>query len=257
MKGNNIQYASEIFSCEQKDKFAVLTLQEQAFEITTDLQVRKDYFSVLEAVEHSPEVLGLVQINSTEHGAQKHLEFLKSVRGGGIDIKSRPPEFLKRFTHSIDQITLKFANYTKPLIAGINGVSGLEYLGYTLAFDFRIATPNTSFMLPNLSLGLPPSGPLVFNLVRYLGPGKASEIIFSGQQPLSASEAQKLGLITSVVSEDELEQRCLEKLEELSAFPSIALSATRRMIQPEPAEIELFLRKSFDGVWAALMQMNK
>ena len=65
--------------------------------------MRKDYFSVLEAVEHSPEVLGLVQINSTEHpGAEKHLEFLKSVMGGGIDIKSRPPEFLKRFTHSID-----------------------------------------------------------------------------------------------------------------------------------------------------------
>ena len=151
---------------------------------------------------------------------------------------------------------MKFANYTKPLIARINGLTGLEYLGYTLAFDFRIATPNTSFLFPNLRLGFPPSGPLVFNLVRHLGPGKASEIIFSGQ-PFSVSEAQKLGLITNVVSEDELEQRCLEKLEELSSFPSIALSAARRMIQPEPAEIELFLRKSVDGVWTEMMQMDK
>lgn len=257
MKGNNIQYASEVFSCEQKDKFAVLTLQEQAFEIATNLQVRKEYFSVLEAVEHSPEVRGLVQINSTEYpGAEKYLEFLKSVMGGGTDIKSSPPQFLKRFTHSIGQITMKFVNYTKPLIAGINGTVGLEYLGYSMGFDFRIATPNTSFMFPNLSLGFPPSAPLVFHLVRYLGPAKASEIIFSGQ-PLSASEAQKLGLITNVVSENELEQRCLEKLKELSAFPSIALSATRRMLQPEPAELELFFRKSLDGVWTALMKMRK
>jgi len=45
MKGDNIQYASEVFSCEQKDKFAILTLQEQALRIATDLQVREDYFS--------------------------------------------------------------------------------------------------------------------------------------------------------------------------------------------------------------------
>jgi len=248
MKGDNIQYASEVFSCEQKDKFAILTLQEQALRIATDLQVREDYFSVLAAVERSPEVLGLVQINSTAFlDSEKYREFLKSVMGGDIDMKSRPPKFLKRLKHTIAQITLKYANYTKPMIAGINGVTTLEYLGVTLSFDFRFATPNTSFMYPNLSLGFPPSGPLAFHLVRYLGPGKASEIFLSGQ-PLSASEAQQLGLITTVVSEDELEQRCLEKLEELSAFPSIALSATRRMIRPEPGEIELFLKRSFGRV---------
>ncbi|MBE9534786.1 MAG: enoyl-CoA hydratase/isomerase family protein [Proteobacteria bacterium] len=257
MKRESIQYESEAFSCEQRGKFAILTMQEQAFKIATDLQVREDYFSVLAAVERSPEVLGLMQMNAIAFPDDKeYREFIRSIMGGDMDTRSRPPVFLKRFAHSLGQITLKAANFTKPLIGGINGVTTLEYLGLTLPFDFRFATQNTSFTFPNLSLGFPPSGPLAFYLVRYVGPGKALEIFLSGQ-PLSASEAQKLGLITAVVSGDELEQRCSEKLEELSAFSSIAVSATRSMVQPEPAELELFLRRSFDSVWTSLMQMNK
>ena len=61
MKRESIQYESEAFSCEQRGKFAILTMQEKAFDIATNLSLREDYFSVLEAVESSPEVLGLVQ----------------------------------------------------------------------------------------------------------------------------------------------------------------------------------------------------
>ena len=243
MKRESIQYESEAFSCEQSGKFAILTMQEKAFDMATNLQLREDYFSVLEAVESSPEVLGLVQMKTHEFiDDEKYREFIRIIMGDGSDTGSTQRGFLRqRFSNLLGRMILKAANFTKPLIGGISGVTTLEYLGLTLPFDFRFATQNTSFTFPNLSLGLPPSELLAFYLVRYVGPGKALEILLSGQ-PLSALEAQELGLITAVVSEDELEQRCLEKLEEINAFSSTALSATKSMVQPKPAELELFLK---------------
>ena len=166
MKRESIQYESEAFSCEQRGKFAILTMQEKAFDMATNLQLREDYFSVLEAVESSPEVLGLVQIKSLEFiDNKKYREFIQIIMGDGSDTGSTHRGFLRqRFSNLLGRMILKAANFTKPLIGGISGVTTLEYLALTLPFDFRFATQNTSFTFPNLSFGLTPSELLAFYL---------------------------------------------------------------------------------------------
>jgi 2-(1,2-epoxy-1,2-dihydrophenyl)acetyl-CoA isomerase len=128
----------------------------------------------------------------------------------------------------------------------MNGNIGPETFGYSMAYDFRLATRGTSFNFPNLHLGFPHSGALSYFLVRNIGQAKAVELLLT-KTTISAVEALDLGLITQLVSEEELEYQCIEKLNEVSKFPSYAIAETRRLLQPDFSELQEHIKTSLDS----------
>ena len=90
----------------------------------------------------------------------------------------------------------------KPVIAAVNGMAVGGGFEIVLAADLVVAAEHARFWLPEASLGLVPDSGSV-RLPRMLPPVVANEILYAGRR-LDAAEAQRWGLVNSVVGASEL-----------------------------------------------------
>jgi enoyl-CoA hydratase len=93
---------------------------------------------------------------------------------------------------------------SKPTLAVLNGPA--REAGCTIAFmcDMILAAESASIGFPAIDRGIVPAYHLV-HLPRVVGRAKAFEICFSGD-PVSAAEAERLGIFNQVVPDAELEE---------------------------------------------------
>ena len=90
----------------------------------------------------------------------------------------------------------------KPVICAVNGMAvggGFEIM---LAADLVVAAEHARFWLPEASLGIVPDTASV-RLPRMLPPVVANEMLYAGRR-MDAAEAQRWGLVNSVVEADNL-----------------------------------------------------
>jgi enoyl-CoA hydratase/carnithine racemase len=111
-------------------------------------------------------------------------------------------------------------------IAGYCLGGGFELV---LATDFRIADSTAVFGLPEVALGILPSWGGTQRLVQLLGVPAAKELILLRER-VSASEAQRLGLLTELVDEGGALARSLELADHLAGLPPLAVNVTREVI---------------------------
>ncbi len=90
----------------------------------------------------------------------------------------------------------------KPVIAAVNGMAVGGGFEIVLAADLVVAAEHARFWLPEASLGLVPDSGSV-RLPRMLPPVVANEILYAGRR-LDAAEAQRWGLVNSVVAASDL-----------------------------------------------------
>lgn len=91
----------------------------------------------------------------------------------------------------------------KPVLAAINGTCVGGGLELALACHIRVAAAEAQLGLPEIKLGLIPGFGGTQRLPRIVGPSKAAEMILTGVS-LSAEEALRIGLLSHVVSPQEL-----------------------------------------------------
>jgi 2-(1,2-epoxy-1,2-dihydrophenyl)acetyl-CoA isomerase len=77
--------------------------------------------------------------------------------------------------------------------------------------------------------GLHPTGALPFFLPRYVGQGKAAEIILKGE-PLGAADALELGLVTEVLPADDFERRCVKALQPWCELPGEVILSSKLLL---------------------------
>lgn len=131
----------------------------------------------------------------------------------GADIKDFPE--LKRengieLVKKGQAIFQKIADLDQPVIAAIDGFALGGGLELALACDIRIASANSQVGFPEVKLGILPGYGGTQRLPRLIGPGKAKQIIFSGEF-LSAEEAKAVGILEEVT-----EGSALDKAKELA-----------------------------------------
>ena len=114
----------------------------------------------------------------------------------------------------------------KPVIAMVNGHAHGAGFDTSLACDFRIASQEATFCQAYILRGLA-SGTAM--LPRYVGIGKATELLFTGRQ-LSAKEAEELGLVNKVVPAAELESATREFAEQLAQGATKAMGLVKRAL---------------------------
>jgi 2-(1,2-epoxy-1,2-dihydrophenyl)acetyl-CoA isomerase len=96
--------------------------------------------------------------------------------------------------------------------------------GAALAFaaDFRIGGPSTGFLMAFAGVGLAADSGASWTLQRLVGYAKATELLLLAQ-PIDVTEADRLGLLTQVVSTDDEVLTAAQALaDRLAAGPTVA-----------------------------------
>ena len=114
-------------------------------------------------------------------------------------------------------------------VAAVNGIAAGAGLSLALACDLRFATPDAKFSAPWIKLGLVPDWGASFWLPRLVGVGMALEIVTSGAA-VDAKRANRIGLITGIVSDEDFQSAVQERVIELGAARQ-AVAHAKRLIR--------------------------
>ena len=117
----------------------------------------------------------------------------------------------------------------QPVIAAIHGwcLGG----GFELALfsDLRIATPETMFSFPEMTLGAYPGAGAAIALPRLIGLGRAKDIFFTARR-VPAEEALTLGIVEWVVPRAELLAKAFALADQIKRSSPLGLAGVKQMV---------------------------
>jgi enoyl-CoA hydratase/carnithine racemase len=121
-------------------------------------------------------------------------------------------------------------DFDKPLIAAVQGAAiggGTTMLTHC---DFVYAGESAKFQMPFVNLALVPEFGSSFSIPARIGHIRAAELILLGL-PFDARKAADLGLVTQVVSDQNLLATASETARKLAAKPAGALQASKKLMK--------------------------
>ncbi|HXC38729.1 MAG TPA: enoyl-CoA hydratase-related protein [Burkholderiales bacterium] len=123
---------------------------------------------------------------------------------------------------------LGLIDFPKPIIAKVNGPA--IGLGATIALlcDVVFASPNAKFADPHVNVGFTAGDGGAIIWPQLIGYTRAKEYLLTGDS-ISASEAERIGLINHVVPAEELDQRVSEFAQKLARGATKSINWTKQL----------------------------
>jgi 2-(1,2-epoxy-1,2-dihydrophenyl)acetyl-CoA isomerase len=131
--------------------------------------------------------------------------------------------------HHYNQLGRALRRLGKPMVASVQGAVAGAAVGLVSACDLVIAADNAFFFVAHALHGGAVDGLTTYFLPRQIGTRKAMELALLADR-LSASEAQRIGLINFVVPAAELEAETQKLVQRLAAGPTRAYALIRNQI---------------------------
>src|SRR5690606_27525678 len=139
-------------------------------------------------------------------------------------------------------------NSPKPVIAAIHGSALGGGLEVALVAHYRVAVPSAKCGLPEVNLGLIPGAGGTQRLPRIVGVEKALEMITSGK-PISATAANKAGLVDALVGEGKL-------LEEALAYAKAVVDAGKPLKRVRDLDEKIIAARANPQIFADFRKAN-
>ena len=113
----------------------------------------------------------------------------------------------------------------KPTIAAVDGYALGGGCELAMMCDLLIANENTKFGQPEINLGVFPAAGGTQRLPKAIGKAKAMDMILSGRM-MDALEAEKLGLISRIISSENFLEKVIEIAQNLSekSLPALMMA---------------------------------
>lgn len=148
----------------------------------------------------------------------------------------------------------RVASCKKPIIAAVSGYALGGGCELAMMCDTIICTENAKFGQPEITLGILPGIGGTQRLVRAIGKAKAMDMILTGRM-IDAEEAERCGLVSRIVSADDLLlDEALEMARKIAALsgPSVMMAkeAINRAFEVSLSEGVRFERRLFQSVFA-------
>lgn len=132
----------------------------------------------------------------------------------------------------------KIENFPKPVLAAVNGFALGGGCELAMACHIRIASKNAKFGQPEVSLGIIPGYGGTQRLPRFIGLGRALELILTGKM-IDAEEALRIGLVNKVVEQNELIEETKKILKQIIEKAPLAIElALKTVISGKEMELE-------------------
>jgi enoyl-CoA hydratase/carnithine racemase len=139
----------------------------------------------------------------------------------------------------------------KPTIAAVNGYALGGGLELALACDIRVAATGARFGLPETKLGIIPAAGGTQRLPRVIGWGRARYLILTGDI-IDATEAERLGLVSAVVPQQELLPKAREIATKILERGPLAIRLAKKALSLS-AEAPLSAGLEFESVAQAIL----
>ncbi|CDP82597.1 MULTISPECIES: enoyl-CoA hydratase [Mycolicibacterium] len=140
------------------------------------------------------------------------------------------PTYALRSMEILDDVILALRRLHQPVIAAVNGAAIGGGLCLALACDVRVAAQGAYFRAAGINNGLTASElGLSYLLPRAIGSSRAFEIMLTGRD-VDAQEAERIGLVSSVVAEDALLDTCYSMADRMAAFSRPGIELTKRTL---------------------------
>jgi len=148
----------------------------------------------------------------------------------GADIKEMAgagaADMLLRQAHLLWQA---IASCPKPVIAAVNGFALGGGCELAMHADIIIAGEGAQFGQPEIRVGIMPGAGGTQRLTRAVGKFKAMMMILTGK-PVSAREADAMGLVSQVVPDAEVLDAALKTAETIAAMPPVAVMQIKEVL---------------------------
>ena len=116
-----------------------------------------------------------------------------------------------------------------PMIAAVKGFALGGGCELAMACDMVVAADDAQFGQPEIRLGIMPGAGGTQRLTRAIGKARAMELILTGKN-LSAREAYERGLISQLVTREEVLSAALRLASEVAAMPPLAVRAAKEAV---------------------------
>jgi 2-(1,2-epoxy-1,2-dihydrophenyl)acetyl-CoA isomerase len=124
---------------------------------------------------------------------------------------------------------LPLLELSKPLIGVVNGVAAGGGFGLALCCDIRIASERARFATSFSRIGITANDTVAYLLPRIVGVAKALELIYD-PRAIDAGEAERIGLVSYVTPDDQLDSFVDEFVGRIEAGPPAALRLSKRLV---------------------------
>ena len=128
-----------------------------------------------------------------------------------------------------NRVFTRIENLTKPVIAAVNGFALGGGCELAMACDIRIAGSKAKFGQPEVGLGITPGFGGTQRMPRLVGSSKAKELILTAQN-IGAEEAQRIGLVSLVVPDEELMDAAMDMAGKIAKNAQIAVRQSKAAI---------------------------
>lgn len=168
------------------------------------------------------------------------LENLKTLIG-------RTPEQNLQDSRTMVSLFRALYEFPKPTIAAVNGAAIAGGTGLALLCDFTLAVPEARFGYTEVRIGFVPAIVATF-LLRQVGEKVARDLLLTGRI-FDAAEAERLGLVKEIISQEKLMDRARELASGLMESSPLSLFYTKRLLTDHAraaldAQIEAAIREN-------------
>jgi 2-(1,2-epoxy-1,2-dihydrophenyl)acetyl-CoA isomerase len=139
------------------------------------------------------------------------------------------PGMKKILSEHYNPIISRIAALEKPVVAAINGVAAGAGANIAFACDIVVASASANFIQAFSKIGLIPDNGGTYNLPRLIGRQKASALMMLGDK-VSATDAEKMGMIYKVFEDDIFKNESVKITETLAQMPTKALAFTKLVL---------------------------
>jgi len=143
-------------------------------------------------------------------------------------LHARTPEEHRQDAENMAQVLRTLYDFPKPVIAAVNGPAIAGGMSLATIPDFTLATPEARFGFNEVRVGFVPAIAASF-LLRQVGEKRTRELLLTGKN-IKADEAMEMGLVTEIVSCEELMKSAQALAQALLLNSPQAMRATKLLL---------------------------
>jgi len=140
------------------------------------------------------------------------------------------PGIARRAMKVLEDVIKAIHDMHQPVIGAINGPAIGGGFCLAMATDIRVVSEQAIFRPAGINNGLTSAElGLSYLLPRAIGTSRAFDIMLTGRD-VSAQEAKSFGMVSEVVAQEQLLDRCFEIAERISGFSQLGVELSKQML---------------------------